>query len=502
MLESKRKWTRLSLGLVLSLLMGLVLSTSAQTLVFSEANFIRSADPNNQFDLTDLYVYRHIYDPLVEILPGGEIGPMLADSWEVTDDGTEWTFHLREGVEFHNGEAFDAQDVAFTFQRIFDEELRQAFLVPSFESVQAVDDQTVVIRTGQPQGSFLNNLAFISILPSETVQEMGDAYFDERYGTGPFEFVEFQQDVLLAMERNENYWREGVPQLDRLEFRPIFEEATAQAALQTGEIDVLSAVSPDLAMVLEGADDVEVIYTPSIETTHLQVSLTNGPFNDPLIVEALNYAIDREAITEGLWLGEAIPAGAYVPPGLVGHHEGLEPFPYDPERSRQLLAEAGYPDGIEIELLGPAGLWPQSRQVMEAIQAQAAEAGFDINLNILESAAYVENRNAGNYELLYVSSIAVTHEGMRFLQERILEDVYNTGYENEEFTALMEELLTTIEPERQQELFEEVQELLYGAAPHIYLYYPPHIYAVRSEVENFVGGPDRSLRLWNVNKTE
>lgn len=493
---------RFGLVVTISLALAIGLMASAQTIVFSEPNFIRSADASNQFDLTDLYIYRHIYDPLVEILPGGKIGPMLAKTWEASADGTEWTFHLRDDVKFHNGEDFDARDVVFTVQRVFDEGLRQAFLIPSFQGVEALDEHTVMIRTAEPQGSFLNNLAFISILPSETVNEMGEGYFEKRFGTGPFKFAEFKIDQLLAMERNDDYWREGVPLAERLEFRPIFEEATAQAALQTGEVDILSAVSPDLALVLEGSPNIEVIYTPSIETTHLQVSMMNGPFNDPAVVEALNYAIDREAITEGLWLGRATPAAAYVPPGLVGYDADLEAFPYDPKKACSILSNAGYPDGIEVELLGPEGLWPQSRQVMEAIQAQAAEGCFDISLKILESAAYVAARNAGNYELLYVSSIAVTHEGMRFLQERILNDVYKSGYSNPEFTVLMEELLETIDPAKQQVLFEQIQEQQYGAAPHIYLYYPPHIYAIRSDIQGFEGGPDRSIRLWNVTKSD
>ena len=498
----RSRFVQLGAAVVLALTAGAAFTTSAQTIVFSEPNFIRSADANNQFDLTDLYIDRHIYDPLVEILPGGDIGPMLATSWDVSDDGREWTFTLRDGVTFHNGEAFDATDVKFTFDRIMEQNLRQAFLFPSLEDVTIVDDHTIRFRTSEPQGNFLNNAAMVSILPADAVQEMGDAYFEKRYGTGPFKFAEFKQDELLALDKNENYWRAGVPKVDRLEFRPIFEEATAQAALQAGEVDVLSAVSPDLAMVLEASPDINVIYTPSIETTYLQLKATSAPFDDPKVVEALNYAIDRKSITEGLWMGKAVPAAAYVPPGLVGYDSNLTPFPYDPEKSRALLAEAGYPDGVQVELLGPAGLWPQSRQVMEAIQAQAREAGFDIKLNILESAAYVQNRNSGNYQILYISSIAVTHEGMRFLQERILNDVHKSGYQNEQFSTMMNELLQTVDAAKQQTLFEDIQEMLYGKLPHVYLYYPPHIYAIRDSIKDFEGGPDRSLHLWGTSKVE
>lgn len=349
-------------------------------------------------------------------------------------------------------------------------------------------------------GVFLNNAAMVSILPGRTVQEMGEAFFEAPSGTGPFKFVEYRKGVHYIMEKNEAYWQPDVARVDRLILRPIFEEATMQAALQAGEIDVASAVSPDLAMALMGDPNVDVLFAPSVETTYLQVNVTREPLNNPKVVEALNYAIDREEITEGLFFGEARPSAAYVPPGLVGYHAGLEVFPYDPEKAKQLLAEAGYPNGVKLALTGPVGLWPQTKSVMEAIREQAKAANFDIELEILESGAYVEARGAGNYDLLFGSSIAVTHEGIRFLDERVRRDAHKSGYVNQELNSLIDELIVTIDVDGQQKLFERIQELMYGAPPMVFLYHPPHIYAKRKEVQNFVPRSDRSLHLWGVTK--
>ncbi len=478
----------------------LLTSAAAQSIVAADSNFERSPDPNNTFSLTDLYINRHIYDPLVEIREGGEIGPMLANAWHLADDGLTWTFELRDDVSFHHGTPFTAADVQFTFDRIVEGGMAQAFLFRDLVEVEVVDDTTVTFRTSRPAGAFLTSIAMVSIVPADAVEELGDGFYDVRYGTGPFRFAEHRPNEDWVLERNDDYWRDGLPLADRVVVRMIFEEATAQAGIQAGEIDILTAVSPDLALVLEGSGDVDVLYVPSFETTYLQVKVTSQPFDDPRVVEALNYAIDRSEITEGLWLGRAEPAAAYVPPGMLGHHDELEVFPYDPERSRALLAEAGYPDGVTVEMLGPTAVWPQSQQVQEAIQAQAAAAGFDIRLNMLETAAYVQNRNDGNYDVLYISSIAVTQEGMRFLTERLLDDVHASGYKDDEFERLMSELLTATEAAQQQELFEAVQEHLYGAPPHVYLYHPPAIYAVRTDVVGFQPRPDRSLYLWETTK--
>lgn len=486
-------------AVVVLLLFGLSAGASAQSIVAADANFERSPDPGNTFSLTDLYINRHIYDPLVEILPGGNFGPMLAESWDLSDDRMTWTFHLRDGVAFHNGEAFDAEDVKFSFDRIL-EGTAQSFMFRDIASVDVVDASTVAFTTQHPVGAFLSNVAMVSILPSETVQEMGEEFFSVRYGTGPFKFVEHLPNEHWVFEKNPDYWREGVPAADRVTVRMIFEEATKQAGIQTGEIDILTGVSPDLALVLEGSADVEVIYAAGFETTYLQVNMTRAPFDNPLVTEALNYAIDREAITEGLWLGRAQPTAAYVPPGMLGHHSGLEPFKYDPERARELLAEAGYPDGVTVEMLGPTAVWPQSPQVQEAIQAQAAEAGFNIKLNMLETAAYVQNRNDAQYDILYISSIAVTQEGTRFLTERLLDDVHGSGFSDPEFDRLMGDLLAATDPAEQQALFEAIQELLYGQPPHVYIYHPPSIYAVRTDIEGFTARPERSLYLWTVTR--
>jgi peptide/nickel transport system substrate-binding protein len=495
-----RTATRFRTFVATLLAFGLLSGAVAQTIVAADSNFERNPDPNNTFSLTDLYINRHIYDPLVEILPGGDIGPMLAESWELADDGLTWTFTLRDDVRFHHGTELSAEDVKFTFDRIVDGNMAQAFLFRDLAAVEVVDERTVTFRTERPAGAFLTSVAMVSIVPADAVQELGEGFYEVRYGTGPFRFVEHRPNEHWLLERNDDYWREGLPRAERVMVRMIFEEATAQAGIQTGEIDILTAVSPDLALVLAGDPEVEVVYEPGFETTYLQVNTARAPFDDPRVVEALNYAIDRTEITEGLWLGQAQPAAAYVPPGMLGHHEGLEVPGYDPERSRQLLAEAGYPDGVTVEMLGPTAVWPQAPQVQEAIQAQAAEAGFDIQLTMLETAAYVQNRGEGNYDILYISSIAVTQEGMRFLTERILDDVHRSGYQDDEFERLMADLLASVDPTEQQALFEAVQEHLYLGPPHVYIYHPPAIYAVRTEVVDFQARPDRSLYLWGVSK--
>jgi len=484
---------------VLVVVFGSVALAQTTSLVYMSPGLLASEDPHNHFSMQDIMHYGAIYDPLVRIDANGQFIPALAESWAASADGLEWTFNLRQGVTFHHGKPFTAEDVKFTFERVRSPDLRQSFMWRPLEEVVVVDDFTVILRTSEPVAPLLNFVFMTSILPADAFTAFGDEFFDLQYGTGPFKFVSYERGVRAVLARNENFWDRGYPVVDEAIWLRTGEDASAMAALVAGEVDVLVNISLDLALELEGRAGVEIYLLPSLEAHYLNVNVTREPLGDPRVVLALNHAIDREEIAEGLLMGQATPAVAYVPPALLGYHPNLELFAYDPERAKELLAEAGYPDGVTLSLTFSMA-WPDAPAVAQAIREQARPAGFDIELNLFEHATYLDMRRAGNYDLAFIGSVAVTDEGVRWFQERVLGDGDSSGYVNEELNALIERLATTLDPVTQEEVFWEIQELMYGGPPMVFLYHPMHRNASRVGIDMAAAQRGRGLFQWLVDK--
>src|SRR5690606_19888585 len=230
--------------------------------------------------------------------------PRLAESWTYSDDLTEWTFSLREGVTFHNGAEFTADDVIFTVNRVLND---QASPVRTYlalvESVEAVDDYTVKFTLTQPYSIFHRQISYVSIMSEDYFAEAGDAgYARAPIGTGPYRVVEWVADDSLQLEAFEDYWR-GEPEIQTAYFRPMPSEASRAAAMLSGEIELVPSLSPALISQLENAPNINVETAPSFRTVFMGFNVQDAPLDDPLLREAIDKAIDRNAITEQLLRG-------------------------------------------------------------------------------------------------------------------------------------------------------------------------------------------------------
>jgi len=313
------------------------------------ADALISTDPAMYRDRDTEAVLRNIFDSLTKRLPDGEVEPMLATDWRAIDDLT-FEFDLREGVTFHNGEPLTADDVVFTFDRILTEggvdgqTSPRAGLIGPLSHVEKVDDYTVrfVYQETFPQALVLQGLTHFQIVPKDHLEEVGVAAFMEQpIGSGPFRWVQGELDSQIRLERYDGYWA-GTPPLQTVVFRMMPEPSTRIAALLAGEVHIIHAVPPDLVDRIDSVPGVSV--HTGLGTRSAQVELNNRvpPFNDRNIRLALNYAIDWDSILDNIYQGYADRlATAFLPSGF-GFAEDLEPFPYDPERAKELLQEAGY----------------------------------------------------------------------------------------------------------------------------------------------------------------
>ena len=450
-----------------------------------------------------------LYDSLLFINDAGALEPALATEWSVSEDGTTYTFTLREGVAFHNGEPLTAEAVVFSWERGKNPENQYSTDWSQATSVVAVDEMTVEVTTAGPQPLFLRYLAQSwAIVPPGYIGEVGEeGFLQAPVGTGPFKLVELLEGDRIVMEKNENYWREGYPLIDRLVFRPIPESATRVAAIQTGEVDLVTRLSAEEADSLRGMEGIEVISYPVDRVYYIAFNnMTTGvgqPTEDPNVRLAMNYAVDVPAILDALFNGNGRAAVGLVTPDNWGYDESLQPYGYDPEQARTLLAEAGYADGFEMNMACPAGAYTNFEQVCEAVVGYLGEVGITVNLEIMESGAFWDVEAEKQLPPLFGDSWSATiGEALPRLNGALLgEGASFSSWSDPILIDLLNEIAVTVDDEARAELYGEVQRYMRENPPFIYLYEPVTFEAIRTRVENYKPRAAEQYYLYDVDVT-
>jgi peptide/nickel transport system substrate-binding protein len=445
-----------------------------------------------------------LYDSLVWFGEGGKIIPQLAESWEVSEDGTEYTFHLREDVLFHNGEPFNADAVVFNWERAANGDFEYSNLWQSATAVEAVDEYTVKITLESPDALFLGTVADNwAMIPPGYFEEVGQEGFEEHpMGTGPYKFVEWVKGDHITLEANEEYWG-GMPKIKTVIYRPIPESSTRVAAIQTGEVDIVTRLSSEEAQSLLGVENVQVIKYPVERVYYIAFNnLTSGvgqPTEDPLVRQAMNYAVDVDTIIDALFDGFAEPASGYVVAGELGYGN-VEPFGYDPDKARELLAEAGYPDGFSMDMACPAGAYTHFEEVCEAIVGYLGEVGIEVNLEIMESGQYWDLEAAKELPPLFGDSWSATGgEAFRRLLGALggMDSSYS-AWSDPEIDRLLEKIQATADQDERAAVYEELQVYMQENPPFIYLYQPVAFEAINSRVQGYNPLPFEGYDLVDV----
>ncbi len=434
----------------------------------------------------------HLFNSLVWVNQEKQVVPDLAESWTLSDDGTEYTFKLRDDVVFHNGEPFNADSVVFSWERGRRDEMQWKAEWLLATAVEKVDDYTVKITTDGPLPTFLQRMADNwAMVPPGYIAEVGEEGFAEHpVGTGPYMFVEWVKGDRIVMEANPNYHEFPGPLIKRVIFRPIPESSTRVAAIQTGEIDIAKRLSADEADSLRGVEGVKVISYPADRVYYIAFNnLTTGvdlPTMDPRVRQAMNYAVDRQAIVDALFNGFARLSTSYVTPANFGFDESLKPFPYDPDKARELLAEAGFGDGFDIEFRCPIGAYTNFEQVCEAVQGYLADVGINANLELMESGAYWDLE--ANKELPGIFGDSWSNalpEPISRIEGALGPESSWAAWNTDEITQLINGMKTTVDDNARRELYFQFQRLMQDDPPFIWLYEPFSFEAIRTRVHNY-----------------
>ena len=465
------------------------------TLVIARAYDAVGLDPG--FLTENAQIVDNIFDRLVMRDEDLNLVPGLATEWSQLDDLT-WQFKLREGVKFHNGEDFTAEDVKYSIDRVLDPEANAptASYISSVDHVDIVDDYTVnvVTKTPDPLIPTRFNRYPTEIVPKDYVEEVGEEEFSENpIGTGPYKFVSWAKDEKIVLEANEDYWN-GAPEIKTVEWKSIPEASSRVSALVTGEVDMALGVQPEQLDTIEQSDiaDVSVVERGG-NTVYIGLKTDQAPFDNKLVRQALNYAIDVDSIVEYVLGGAAVATNSLIGPKDTGYAGELEGYEYNPEKAKELLAEAGYPDGFETTL-DSVNWYMHCDEVAQAVAGMLEEVGIKVTVNPVESSVYRTSVPNGEQSPMYflgwsstntldadAAIYAVLHSG----------ESYST-YSNEEVDAMLDEARSCTDEEKRNELYAKIQDTVIEDAPRIFLYQENKYIGVNKNV-SFTGRQDDSI---------
>ena len=500
-------------------------------LVISEASDIVSLDPHGNNDVPSSNVRNNIYESLTYLDGDMEVQPRLATDWEEIDD-TTWEFTLKEGVTFHDGTEFNAEVVKANLERVIDPAVAspRMFLYEMVTGVEAVDEYTVQITLEYPFAPILAHLAHdaggmiskdvidadyeaalsdageeMSVdeyyelreeggeeheeIADAITEETGNYIADNPVGTGPFEFESRAPGEEVVLAKNGDYHdEENSAQLHTVKFIVVPETAARLAEIETGASHIAGGAEPTNIDRMEQHDATEVDLTPSLGLSYVGFNVEKEPLDDPLVRQAISYAIDREAIIEGIYEGVGTPAEGPLAPGVFGYDEDVSGITYDLDRAKELMEEAGQEDGFEIEIL--TNDQPQRVDTAIYMQEALAELNIDVSVQQLEWGAYLETTAQGDHDMFVLGWSTVTGDadyGMyALLQSSMHGDPGNRSFlSNDNVDELLEAGRTETDPDARQEIYSELQEELVDVAPMIYIHHQDFVTGVNSNVENF-----------------
>jgi peptide/nickel transport system substrate-binding protein len=508
------------LGLFLAVALALpaaALAAAPGTVIVAQGVDPTTLDPMNHQETPAANLANNVFDTLLERDQTLKIVPLLAESYRNVAP-TAWEFRLRRGIKFHNGEPFDAEAVKFSLERLVDPKLKLRGASPfaPLSHVEVVDPFTVKIHTKAPwpilDTAMTNTQA--AILPPKYYREKDGAHVARNpVGSGPFRFVRWVKDDRIELEANQQYWR-GAPKVKKLVFRPIPDDAVRVAALQNGEIDVAVNIPPHLANIianhpklfLSTAPSVRTIqllyYTHQFDGQHKLVGPTPGPVADKRVRQAMNHAVDVDEIIKSVLDGKGMRVATMLTDKHFGFDPQLKPIKQDLGRTRQLLAAAGFPNGVDIVMNGPQGRYVRDKEVAEAVAGQLTKAGIRVELRIHEWGNYLNNmayvHKAGPVWLIGWGTSTYDAETVYvplFRSGKIL-----SNYHNSDFDGMVDEAQTIMDPKRRLELYHRINKLWVEDAAAMPLYQQLDLYGAtkrtiwKARGDERIKGADMALK--------
>jgi ABC-type transport system substrate-binding protein len=477
-------------------------------LVFGRGGDAVGLDPAREDDGESFYIADNVYETLVDFAPGStDIVPRLAESWTASADGKEYTFKLRKGVKFHDGTPFNADAVVYSIARQFKQDHPDFGNGPwkywgymdmdnIIQDVVAVDASTVKFTLKKPEAPFVANLAmnFSAIVSPTAAKKYGKDLSSNPVGTGPFKFVSWVKDDNIVLERYTGYWGDKA-YLDRVIFKVIPDATARYLALKKGEVDIIDFPNPTDIAAIEADANLKVVKQAGMNVGYLAMNVERKPFDNKLVRQAVNYAINKAEILEAVYGPLGVAAVNPMPPDMWGYNKGIEDYGYNPEKAKELLAEAGYAKGFKTTLWAmPVSrpYNPNARRMAEIMQAQLKAVGITVEIVSYEWGTYLDKTGNGEHDMCLLGWTGDNGDPDNFLWVLLSIPAAekpagnHAFWKNEEFNALIKEAKESPDQAKRTQLYEQAQVIFHEEAPWVPVAHSQVVEPMKKTVEGFV----------------
>ena len=472
--------------------------TESKVVTVAQGAKPKSLDPYMYNAIPDLLVSRQFYNTLFSREKDGTIVPELAESYEYKND-KELDIVLKKGVKFHDGSELTADDVVFSFERMKDKP-GSSIMIEEIDKVEKVNDYEVKILLKNSSSPLLFNLAHpLTSIVNKKYVEAGNDLNVSPMGTGPFKLTSYNDGEKIELESFADYF-EGAPKIQKLIIRSIPEDTSRLAALETGEIDIATGLAPINTQTVEANDKLELISEPTTATEYICLNVEKAPFNNKEFRQALNYAIDKQSIIDSMFMGKAKIAKSIVNPNVFGYYDGLEEYPFNPEKAKELIEKSGVKDKSFSLYVNDS---PVRLQVAQIIQANLKDVGIDMKIETLEWGTYLQKTGEGDFTAYLGGWISGTSDADIVLYPLL--DSKSIGfpgnrarYSNPEFDKEVEMARVVLTPEERKEHYKNAQIIAREDSPLIVLFNKNENIGINKRIIGFDYDPTTMHKFKNL----
>lgn len=472
-------------------------SAPDKTLIFGRGGDSITLDPSLVLDGESAKVCDMIFDTLVHYKEDTtNIVPALAEMWDTSADGLTWTFYLRQGVTFHDGSPFNANVAAYSLNR--PNAQSDSVFTEIISHIIAIGEFTLEIQLFAPYAPFLTSIASTenSIVSQAAVMRYGSDFENNPVGTGPFKFVQWDRNDQIVLQASETHWA-GKPAIDKLVFRSIPDNTERYMELQAGNLHVMEFPNPDVLSEIRSDPMLDLLMQPSLNVGYLAMNMEKPPFDNLKVRLAINHAFNKAEIIEELYQGTGIPAKNPIPPTLWSYDDSIEAYPYDPEYAKQLLAEAGYPDGFETTLWAlpiPRPYIPNGQALAEILQTQLRDIGIEATIVTHDWRTYIAKTERGEHDMAMLgwSASADPDNFLYYLLSKntAVKPALNIAfYRSDEMQDVLDRARTSTDRNERIELYKEAQAIFHRDVPWVPLAHAQRLLAINKQVQNLKLAP-------------
>lgn len=485
-----------SLLLVTTLLVGTGASAQrAGEIVVAQSADILTLDPSVDSSAIGINVFQNVFDQLTTIAADGSVQPGLATSWTASSNARVWTFTVRRDVKFHNGQSLTIDDIKWTYDKVMaDPKSPNRTYLTQVEAIEKLDDDHVRFTLKAPWAVFDRQVSLIYILPRKAYEQMGAQKFaTQAIGSGPFKVVRWVKDQAVELEANREYWG-GAPKFAKLTFKPVPDQTARSVGLTTGELDVVPLLPPPMVDSLAAKPGIRIEKVASNRVVYVGYNTTIAPTNNLKLRQAIDHAIDRNAISTRLLRGLGKPIGQIPAPVLFGYDPSVQPTKYDPALARQLLQESGY-KGEKITFQYPTNRWAFGTEVAQAIAGYLTAVGVNVELQGMEFAALFPMWASNKLGPMYMFSLGITILD----SDLVLNLQYETGsshgyWTSPEVDRLAQEQRRETDPQNRKKILGQIWRMSQQSVAYSPIYNEIQAYGIRSRVK-WTPRPDERLNF-------